>query len=311
MKIKKGGRMKYFILFLLMSSCISNIYGSVFYTGNRNDSKILKVDTESGLVTEFTDSGLLDHPIGLALNNDNSILYVSSGSNGKILQYDTATAVATELASGFRPPHAIVLDQQGYLYISQPGVDTVTKISPDGSSVTNFIVGGALDEPAGLAFDRYGILYVANATTGNIVKYSSDGTYLGVFASAGLTRPGVLYMDDDDNLYVADISSTDYGITKYSLDGTVLMHITDGIILPYGMGHDSEGNLYVADRTYNYIAKYNSSGELIDTITSSLFGSPGFIDFVSFSSVPIPEPLTCVTLAISLIWSVRRFSGRN
>ncbi len=299
--------MKKSILVFLLVFYTYNVYGSVFYTNNRNDARVLKVDTTTGVVSVFLDGavdGLMNNSVGLALSNDNSILYVTA-SNGKIFQYDTSTGIGTELVSGLTLPHAIAFDQTGYVYVSHPVTKTIAKISPDGTSVTTFISGGYLTEPAGLLFDNYGNLYVANGTGGNILKYDSNGTYIDTFASTGLLRPGILYLDQDDNLYVADRLARK--VNKYDLSGNLLLQITTGLHDPLGMGHDSEGNLYVADRTNNYIAIFDPYGVFIGTVTDPLFKAPGFIVFEnSFSNDIIPEPLTCISMGTGLMFIARR-----
>ena len=142
---------------------------------------------------------------------------------------------------------------------------------------------------------------MANGNGGNVLKFSSEGTFLNVFASVNLTRPGVLFMDDDENLFVADRVLGK--VVKYDLEGDVLMTISDGLSDPLGMGIDSDGYLYVADRTHNYVAKYNSSGTFVGSISDPLFNQPGFIAFEHqiIEANTIPEPLTLILLGCSLI----------
>lgn len=296
------------IYLLAMLFCFySSVNASVFYVTNRFDSKVLKVDTQTNDVSVFINGGLTDHAISVKLSDDNSSLYVTSGGNGKIIKYDTSTGAGIEFASGFRPPHDMAFDSLGYMYLSLPGTNTIAKINPDGSNITSFAQNGLLSSPAGLAFGPQGHLFVANSGNDTIVKFSADGLQSSVILSTGLTDPGVLIIDKDDNLFVAERNGGQ--VTKCTLAGSVLTTISTGLSQPYGMGFDSDGIFYVADRSRNYIAKYDTDFNLIGTITSSLFNGPGFLDFENDfipDPVVIPEPMSFGLLLIAVTCLIDR-----
>jgi len=82
----------------------------------------------------------------------------------------------------------------------------------------------------------------------------------------------------------------------------VLQTFSTGLSDPLGIGLDKNNILYVADRVQNYVAKYDASGALVGTITSSLFNGPGVILFESDPVSPaVPEPISLILLGISLV----------
>ncbi|MEW6536456.1 MAG: NHL repeat-containing protein [Candidatus Auribacterota bacterium] len=297
--------MKRTILFLCSFFLISNsCFASSFYVTNRFDNRVLKVDTETNNVSIFAEDGLVSGPISLMFSDDRESLFVSNGFSGSIVEFDIDTGIGQTYASGFRPPHDMVFDASGYLYVSQPGLPGIARVSPDGTS-TPFISGSGLVEPVGMVRDSSGNFLIANGLGGNVLKFDSGGNFVEVYLS-GLSRPGFLMFDDENNLYVSDRSALE--VIKYDDNKSVLKTFTAGLLDPLGIGLDDDGILYVADRTNNYIAKFNASGALVGTITSSLFNGPGVILFESDPVIPaVPEPATMLLLSSGCFFLLKRW----
>jgi hypothetical protein len=98
--------------------------------------------------------------------------------------------------------------------------------------------------------------------------------------TAHLNRPIGLFMDNSNNLYVAE----DYGerVLKYDQAGSNLLALgtaglcfTDDYMFcsPRDMGLDGSGNVWVADG--NRVVKYNAAGTFLRQMPSTNPGSPG------------------------------------
>ncbi len=150
----------------------------------------------------------------------------------------------------------IATDPRGNIYISHRSQNRIRKLSPNGTITTiagNGIAGfsgdgvpalkSSLNFPAGLAFDK-GNLYVADRNNHRIRKIDSKGI-ISTVAGTGIPE-----------------CCNDNGLA-------VEAHLH----FPSDIDVDTEGNLYISDRSNNRIRKVNSDG-IITTIAG--LGKPGY-----------------------------------
>ena len=150
----------------------------------------------------------------------------------------------------------IATDPHGNIYISHRSQNRIRKLSPNGTITTiagNGIagfsgdgvpaLGSSLNFPAGLVFDK-GNLYVADRNNHRIRKIDSNG-FISTVAGTGMPE-----------------CCNDHGLA-------VEAHLH----FPSDIDVDTEGNLYISDRSNNRIRKVNSDG-IITTIAG--LGKPGY-----------------------------------
>ncbi len=179
----------------------------------------------------------------------------------------------------------IVSDDQGNVYVSEPLDNRIRRVSNTGTvssiagtGTTGFQDGDGITaqfhNPGGIAIDRLGNLFVVDRQNFRIRKITPSGQ---VSTFAGTGKPGRqdgtaqlagfssetrdLVIDSKGNLYLSD----DHRIRKISPTGDVttiagsLAGYKDGngveaeFNLPYGLGIDPSGNVYVADVGNNRI----------------------------------------------------------
>ena len=150
----------------------------------------------------------------------------------------------------------IATDPHGNIYISHRSQNRIRKLSPNGTITTvagtgiaGFsgdgvpALGSSLNFPAGLVFDK-GNLYVADRNNHRIRKIDSKGI-------------------------ISTVAGT--GIPKCCNDNGLAVEAH--LHFPSDIDVDSEGNLYISDRSNNRIRKVNSDG-IITTIAG--LGKPGY-----------------------------------
>ena len=150
----------------------------------------------------------------------------------------------------------IATDPRGNIYISHRSQNRIRKLSPNGTITTiagNGIAGfsgdgvpalkSSLNFPAGLAFDK-GNLYIADRNNHRIRKIDSKGI-ISTVAGTGIPE-----------------CCNDNGLA-------VEAHLH----FPSDIDVDTEGNLYISDRSNNRIRKVNPDG-IITTIAG--LGKPGY-----------------------------------
>jgi sugar lactone lactonase YvrE len=145
-------------------------------------------------------------PAGLAFNSLGE-LYVSDDTNW-------ISQIVDGLGHAFvyidHNPNSIAFDQYDNLYVAPYGSESVWIITPDGSSVQEFVTG--FTHPSGLAFDDAGNLYVSDQYWGTVTKVAPGGDVLDwrfaedVWGAEGLAfdRQGRLFVAGGDRVYQVD-----------------------------------------------------------------------------------------------------------
>ena len=187
--------------------------------------------------------------------------------------------------------HDVAIDSEGSLYVTQD--NRIVRITPDGNLHILWSSSVWGEMPLGIVVDANGNVF-ATIYSSYILKISADGkaTILagsaesgdvdGQGASARFNFPFGIDVDNDGNVYVADLFS--YKIRKITPDGIVstLAGSTSGYKdgtgtnaqfgSPWDVATDGEGNVYVTDGVR--IRKITSDGQ-VSTVAGS---TPGYLD---------------------------------
>ena len=189
-------------------------------------------------------------------------------------------------AAKFGEEKNIVSDTEGNLYVADAQNNSIRKISVSGNVTTiagtatsgfqNGSGGAAkFNFPDGIAIDAQGNLFISDGSNFRIRKITPQGE-VSTFAGTGtqgwtdgtvdkaqFQYPGDMVADKQGNLYVIDLSR----IRKITPQGvvTTIAGSEDGyadgegasakFYTPFGIGIDSQGNIYVADTNNNRIRK--------------------------------------------------------
>lgn len=216
--------------------------------------------------TFFDDTGIFarfNSPRDVVSDSDGNI-YVADGFNFRIRKI-TPSQVVTTLAGStfghadgsgsnakFKLPWAIGIDANKNLYITDQFDQRIRKVTQNGAATTLAGTGqsGFADSPApvqfkdpsGIVATPSGVLFVGDAANHRIRKIEVDGT-VNTFAGNGLPGLG-------------------------NATGTAAQ-----FSLPNGIARDSEGNLYVADRSNHVIRMINPDGEVSTFAGTGTIGS--------------------------------------
>jgi len=185
----------------------------------------------------------------------------------------------------FYSPDALVVDNDGNIYVADYANNQIRKIDVSGNvttfagSVTLGNVNGTgtaarFYRPRGLTIDKDGNVFVADqenneirriTPAGVVITYAGTGTAglaNGPRLSATFDTPTAVEFDAAGNLYVSD--ATNNVIRKIAVDGTVTTFAT-GFNFPREGRFDAAGNLYVNDQGSSTIKKISPSG-VVSTI---------------------------------------------
>ncbi len=203
------------------------------------------------------------------------------------------------------PIAGVAVDNQGRVYVADPGNNLVMRFTPNGNLTV--IAGNgqqayngdggpatfaSLAQPSGIALDPSGNVYIAERYSAVIRRIAVDGTISTVagtgsmgFAdgpakTAAFRHPVAIAFDAAGNLYIAD--DQDHRIRKLSVDGIVSTIAGTGqpgfsgdngpatsaaLNAPEGVAVDSRGNIYIADAANSRIRKISNG--VITTVAGS------------------------------------------
>jgi uncharacterized protein (TIGR03663 family) len=225
--------------------------------------------------------GQFNEPWGIAVDDRRGFVYVADTWNHRIQKFTREGQFITKWGAyastggeltnpgAFWGPRALVVDEEGNLYVTDTGNKRVQKFSPDGTFLGQWggagVIEGRFDEPVGLARDKNGNFYVADTWNQRVQKFDKDFNYLGQWPIFGWSGQSVmnkpyLAVDDQGNVYASDPEN--YRILVFDEGGAFKAvfgqygNDASSFALPTGLAVDQQGNLYVADADNHRILKF-------------------------------------------------------
>jgi sugar lactone lactonase YvrE len=194
---------------------------------------------------------------------------------------------------------AVDIDSHGTIYAfkrSEPGqkagemASMIMVIDPSGKFLRSWGQNTFMSAH-GLRVLRDGFIWITDKTGDQVFKYSPDGELLLTLGKKGvagdnnstdaLNGPSDVVMAKNGDIFVSDGESTNTRVVKFSKDGKFIKFWgTKGagpgeLNLPHNIAMDSEGRLYVADRTNKRIQVFDQEGKYLDQMAQ--FGAPAAI----------------------------------
>jgi len=183
------------------------------------------------------------------------------GEPSKVIVFDSkGKLLRTWGERTFPSAHALRIDRQGNVWITDRGWHQVIKFTPDGKVLMELgrkgVAGDnnstdALNGPSDVVVAPNGDIFVSDGESTNtrIVKYSKDGKFVKFWGSKGsgpgqLDVPHSIVIDSKGRLYVADRSNKRVEI--FDQDGKYLDQMTNAGT-PYGLFMTKDDVLYVTD----------------------------------------------------------------
>ena len=172
----------------------------------------------------------------------------------------------------FKYPQGVAVDGYGNVYVTDPGLKTVVKLTPDGKKDANFAPNVTFTWGiGGVAVDGYGNVYVADAFAGKVVKLTPEGVKDKNFPAGGVTftQPSGAAVDGYGNVYVVDggedsTKAIELDPTVVKLDPEVKKdaNFAPNVTFtnPWGVAVDGYGNVYVADAFAGKVVKLTPEG---------------------------------------------------
>jgi len=126
--------------------------------------------------------------------------------------------------SGTNTPELLAVDGSGNVWVTDPALNEVFKLSSKGSVSSTFgsSTVAVLNQPLGIAIDKSGNVWITNLVGKTVVELSSSGSVLsgtGGYTGGGLDQPGFLAVDASGNAWIVNNPNS---IVELSSTGAVL-----------------------------------------------------------------------------------------
>lgn len=220
----------------------------------------------------------------------------SGGKIYKITPQGAASQFTTYAATGINNPTGLAFDVNGNLYVSGSGNSTglVVKVSTDGASSSSLYDSGS---PAnGLTMDLSGNLYVASF--GAIYKIAPGG------ATTTFANDSAIGLAFDANSFLYEVTQYDNSIKKFSADGSSSTTYATGLLQPYDLAIDANGNLFYHSVLTNASYQVGPGDANVSNLSYPLV-SPSY-HLAIYTAAPEPSRLILCLMAMTAMVLGRR-----
>jgi IPT/TIG domain len=220
----------------------TNLYVTDFGAGSTSSGTIIKIEIETGIVTQLVNPVSLLSPHGIT--TDGTYLYVTDVIDGTISKVEIATGTVTTLvgAGTFAFPHGITTDGTN-LYVYDSSNKTISKVAIATGAVTLLISDSTLSGSGAITTDGT-YLYVARVSNGTISKVSiATGTVTQLVGTGNFIAP-VGITTDGTYLYVVDLSTGTVSKVLIATGAITELVGTGSFIIPFCITTDGK-SLYI------------------------------------------------------------------
>jgi len=258
---------------------------------HRSDPPLLRFDSTGKVVKSFGE-GLFVQAHGMTVDRDGNVWVTDAqikdgkgnqvfkfSPDGKLLMSLGKAGVAGAGNDVFSGPADVAIAQNGDIFVADghmadTPVNRIMRFSKDGKFITAWGKRGKglgeFDTPHSIAIDSRGRIFVADRSNGRMQIFDADGHFIDQWKQFG--RPSGVFIDRNDNMYVADSQSNSTqnpGFTR----GIRVGSARDGkvtALIPFvepdpeknnnagveGVTVDAKGNVFAAEVSTEILKKY-------------------------------------------------------
>jgi sugar lactone lactonase YvrE len=258
---------------------------------HRSDPPLLRFDSTGKVVKSFGE-GLFVQAHGMTVDRDGNVWVTDAqikdgkgnqvfkfSPDGKLLMSLGKAGVAGAGNDVFSGPADVAIAQNGDIFVADghmadTPVNRIMRFSKEGKFITAWGKRGKgpgeFDTPHSIAIDSRGRIFVADRSNGRMQIFDADGRFIDQWKQFG--RPSGVFIDRNDNMYVADSQSNktqNPGFTR----GIRVGSARDGkvtALIPFvepdpeknnnagveGVATDARGNVFAAEVSTEILKKY-------------------------------------------------------
>ena len=264
------------------------------------NTEYVYLSTATG-IKEFTPGGTAE-----TLENSVGVTGLVFGSNGDLYAdsfrqfvYEVGPGgVTTTFANSvglLNGNLGMVFDASGNLYVGQDFSNSLTKITPAGT--TSAFTGNLGNGPFGTAIDGSGDFFstLDNGQIEEVTPAGSGSTY-----KTGFSDTRGIAFDSSGDLFVSDIGTD--RIDELALGSSTFTVFATVTGAPVSLAFDSAGNLFVTDQGTQQILEF-AAGSNTSTVFASGIGAnnTSYLAISSEDLVGAPEPATWSMVALGVV----------
>jgi streptogramin lyase len=220
----------------------------------------------SALATGLTGGGI-NYPVAVAADSNGNMWFANYGNSTVTLLNNLGSPVSG--ASGWGGttlayPVAVAVDSSHNAWVANQAAGlSITKISSDGSQVTNYACN--CNGASGIATDQNSNVWVANYYGNSISEVNSFGTLvLDAATGGGVDHPQGIAVDGAGNVWVANFlgnSLSEVGGSSSAAPGSFLSPSTGfgadaAMLQPYALAIDASGNIWASNFGSNTLTQF-------------------------------------------------------
>jgi len=258
---------------------------------HRSDPPLLRFDSTGKVVKSFGE-GLFVQAHGMTVDRDGNVwvtdAQIKDGKGNQVFKFSPDGKLLMSLGKAgvtgagndvFSGPADVAIAQNGDIFVADghmadTPVNRIMRFSKDGKFITAWGKRGKgpgeFDTPHSIAIDSRGRIFVADRSNGRMQIFDADGRFIDQWKQFG--RPSGVFIDRNDNMYVADSQSNktqNPGFTR----GIRVGSARDGkvtALIPFvepdpeknnnagveGVTVDAKGNVFAAEVSTEILKKY-------------------------------------------------------
>jgi sugar lactone lactonase YvrE len=258
---------------------------------HRSDPPLLRFDATGKVVKSFGE-GLFVQAHGMTVDRDGNVWVTDAqikdgkgnqvfkfSPDGKLLMALGKAGIAGAGNDVFSGPADVAIAQNGDIFVADghmadTPVNRIMRFSKDGKFITAWGKRGKgpgeFDTPHSIAIDSRGRIFVADRSNGRLQIFNAEGRFIEQWKQFG--RPSGVFIDRNDNMYVADSQSNSTqnpGFTR----GIRVGSARDGkvtALIPFiepdpeknnnagveGVTADARGNVFAGEVSTEMLKKY-------------------------------------------------------
>jgi streptogramin lyase len=249
-----------------------DVQGNVWVANEQTTSQsgtgdVTELNSTGQPVSTGITSGGIYFPLGVAADTNGNMWIADYGDSKVSLLSSSGSAISSSSGWGGTSlafPVALAVDTDHNAWVAnQGGLLPVTKISADGTEVTNYDCD--CNGASGVATDQSGNVWIANYYGNSISEVNTCGKLeVDAATGGGLVRPQGIAVDGAGTLWVANYqgnSLSELGSSSSATAGTILSPSTGfgadaSLVAPYGVAIDASGNLWVTNSGKNTLTQF-------------------------------------------------------
>ena len=123
--------------------------------------------------------GMLNRPMGIAVNEATGHIYVADTINNRIVELSagpggTNIQLVRTISAGFNEPEAVEVSADGTIYVADTGDNEIVMLTPTGTVIGTFGAAEGLKHPAGITTTPDGKVFVSDSFNDRVLIYCAS-----------------------------------------------------------------------------------------------------------------------------------------